>query len=98
MPNDQLGDLSENSFQQSSIIRVMDDDGSIEMKTSNGETEVIVRDQKNQTVWSGPWNSEEDQLAAPEGIRKRVGNVKPGNGIRFSFGKPRGAVPNTQDN
>ena len=98
VPKDQLGDLSGNSFQQSSTIRVMDDDGSIEMKTSNGETEVIVRDEKNQTVWSGPWNSEEDKLAAPEGIRERVGNVKPGNGIRFSFGKPRGADPNTQDN
>ena len=96
LPEDQLGGNEESSFKQTSTIRVMDSDGSIEMKTINEETEVTVRDEQNRTIWSGPWNSEKDKSAAPDGIRERVGKITPGNGIRFSFGKPGIAAPEAQ--
>ena len=89
-----------NSFQHSSTIRVMDNDGSIEIKSTDNDTEVTVRDEKNATVWSGPWNTEEDMAAAPEGIRERIGKVNSGKGGGFSFrfGKPGGPDPETLDN
>lgn len=89
-----------NSFEQSSTIRVMDNNGSIEIKSTNNETEVTVRDEKNEKVWSGPWNTEEDKAAAPEGIRERVEKANAGNGRGFSFrfGKPRENLPETLDN
>lgn len=98
VPQDQLGDPNENSFQQSSTIRVMDNEGSIEMRATNGATEVTVRDENNQTVWSGPWDSQEDKSSVPESIRERIESVQLGNGFKFSFGKPQGASPDTQDN
>ena len=100
VPRNELGNPGENSFQHSSTIRVMDNNGSIEIKSTDNDTEVTVRDGKNATVWSGPWNTEEDKAAAPEGIRERIGKVNSGKGGGFSFrfGKPGGPDPETLDN
>lgn len=86
-------------FQQSSTIRLMDDEGSVEIISSKGDTRVKVRDKRNGIVWSGPWNTEEDKAAAPEGIRERIDSVKAGDGTGFSFrfGSP-GGDPDTIDN
>jgi hypothetical protein len=59
-------------LESSSTVRMMDSEGSVEIKTSGDETEAIVRDRSNEIVWSGPWNSEEDKAAAPEGVRSRI--------------------------
>ncbi|MFD2256647.1 S1C family serine protease [Luteolibacter algae] len=68
------------SFQQSSTVRMMDNNGSIEIKSNGDVSEVTVRDTDNKIVWSGPWNTEEDKLAAPEDIRSRIDKVKSGTG------------------
>ncbi len=83
------------TIQQNSTITMMDNQGSIEIRSSSGNTEVTVRDEKNETVWSGPWNSEEDKTAAPKNIRERIEKVDSGNGtgFHFRFGKPRGNAP-----
>lgn len=88
-------------FQQNSTIRLMDNDGSVEIRSSDGDTEVIVRDTANKTVWSGPWNSDEDKDSAPKDVRERIDRVNAGSatgkGFSFRFGKLR-PEPDTIDN
>ena len=67
-------------------IRLMDQDGSIELKSTDGDTHAIVRDRSNQTVWEGPWMTEDDKAAAPEDIRSRIDKVGAGKGFNFRFG------------
>lgn len=76
-------------FKRQSTIRMMDQEGSVEIK-SNGETsEAIVRDQANEILWSGPWDTEEDKAAAPNDIRERIDklNIQQGNGFSFRLGR-----------
>ena len=79
-------------FQQNSTIRLMDNEGSVEIKSSNGDTRVTVRDTANNPVWQGPWNSDKDKEAAPKDIRERIDRVNVGSaggkGFTFRFGKP----------
>lgn len=73
-------------FSQNSTIRVMDQEGSVEIKRADGSTEVTIRDKSHNTVWQGPWNTEEDKAAAPQDIRARIDRVGSGNGLNFRFG------------
>jgi hypothetical protein len=86
-------------FQQSSTIRMMDNMGSIEIKSSGENTEVTVRDLENEMVWTGPWDTDQDKAAVPDDIRERVDRVNAGagRGFGFRFGKLKPA-PNTIDN
>jgi membrane-associated protease RseP (regulator of RpoE activity) len=89
-------------FQQNSTVRLMDNEGSIEIRSSDGNTEVTVRDSSNRLVWQGPWNSEEEKQAAPQEVRERIDrvNVGPANGKGFTFrfgklgGKPDDMIEN----
>lgn len=88
------------SFQQNSTARMMDNEGSIEIQSSSGDTEVTVRDEKNETVWSGPWNSEKEKSAAPDNIRKRIEKLNTGKsgGFSFQFGGSSESDPGLLDN
>lgn len=71
-------------------VRVMDNQGSVELRTIDGGKEAVVRDPQNNIIWSGPWNSPEDRSAAPEEVRQRLDqlNFDPdfkGKGLRFKF-------------
>ena len=87
-------------FQQNSTIRMMDGEGSIEIKSADGKTDAVVRDTKNEITWSGPWDTAEEKAAAPEEIRNRINQVNSGtgNGFNFRFGKIRESKPDTIDN
>lgn len=78
-------------FQQNSTVRLMDNEGSIEIRSSDGNTEVTVRDSSNRLVWQGPWNSEEEKQAAPQEVRERIDRVNVGSangkGFTFRFGE-----------
>lgn len=78
-------------FQQDSTVRLMDNQGSIEIRSTDGNTEVTVRDTSNELIWQGPWNSEEDKQAAPKEVRERIDRVNVGStngkGFTFRFGK-----------
>jgi serine protease Do len=80
-------------LQHNSSIRLMDNEGSLEIKSSEGKTDVTVRDTKNKVVWSGPWNTEKQKAAAPKEIRERIDRVHTdeGSGFSFRFGKRRSA-------
>jgi membrane-associated protease RseP (regulator of RpoE activity) len=88
-----------NTVQQNSTIRLMDSEGSVEIKSSQGATDVTVRGTDNEVVWTGPWNTDKDKEAAPKGIRDRVDRVNSnsGNGFSFRFGN-LSSEPDTIDN
>ena len=76
--------------QQGAAIRLMDEQGSIEMKSNEGGKEVTLRDKDNKITWSGPWDTEQDKAAAPEDARQRVERLNidskyQGNGLRLRF-------------
>lgn len=76
-------------LQQKSTIRMMDDQGAIEISSVGENTEVTVRDAANKIIWSGPWDTEQDKAAAPDEIRLRIDkiNVNRGGGIQLRFGR-----------
>lgn len=57
---------------QGATIRLMDEQGSVELKSNDGGKEVTVRDKDNKVTWTGPWDTEQDKAAAPEAVRQRV--------------------------
>ena len=86
--------------QSSATFKMRDNDGTIEVKSKDGAKEVTVRDQQDNVVWSSPWNSEADQAAAPDNIRRRMESLNldtssTGGGLRFHFN--RKADPSTPD-
>jgi serine protease Do len=76
-------------FQQKSTIRMMDHEGSVEIKSSGENAEVVVRNKANEIVWSGPWDTEQDKAAAPDDIRERIEklNIQKGKGFSLRLGR-----------
>lgn len=77
-------------FKQGASIIINDQDGKIELKSTDGSKEVTIRDNDDKIVWNGPWDTEQDKAAAPEGIRERVERLNldtkfKGNGLRLHF-------------
>jgi serine protease Do len=74
---------------QGATLRMMDDQGSVEVKSNEDGKEVTVRDKDNSVTWAGPWDTEQDKAAAPEDIRSRIERLNMdnngGNGLRFNF-------------
>lgn len=80
------------NFQSESTIRLLDQGGSVELKSKGNDKEVRVLDKDGTVSWSGPWNNEQDKAAAPPEIRERIDalnidmNFK-GSGLRLQFGR-----------
>ncbi len=94
-PPAQPGAQGELRIQQGATIRLMDETGSIELKSSDGSKEVTLRDKDNKVTWTGPWDTEQDKAAAPEDVRQRIerlniDNTFKGNGLRLEM---RGLQP-----
>lgn len=53
-------------------VTLMDNDGSITMKTANGKKEVLVKDKDGKVVFEGPYHTEQDKAAVPDEIRERL--------------------------
>lgn len=73
-------------------IRLMDDQGSIEMKTRDGQREAKVFDESGKLLWEGPYDSETNLDDVPDAIRSRLERMNfdiGGNGMRFHFGPER---------
>lgn len=64
------------NLKQSATMKMIDQQGSIELQTKDGKQELTVRDLDNDILWSGPWNTDEDKAKAPEEIRERAGKLK----------------------
>ena len=63
------------NFQSTSSVKMMDESGSVEVQTNNGNKSVTVRDRQGNVQYEGPWNTEEEQQNAPSDIRDRVNNI-----------------------
>jgi serine protease Do len=76
-------------IQRNARVRMMDENGSIEMKPTEDGKEVTVRDRQDNITWSGPWDTEQDKAAAPDNIRERVEQLNlqnnAGNGLRLQL-------------
>lgn len=88
---------NEMELQMSATIRVIDDQGCVEMKSNKNIREIIVRDKEDKVTWSGLWNSEAEKNAAPAEIRQRlkdlnIDRIFDSNHLRV---KIRGAKPDT---
>ena len=80
-------------IQQGATFRMMDNEGSIELKSNDGGKEVTVRDKDNKISWSGPWDTDQDKAAAPAEVRKRMERLHldtqfQGNGLRLHLAAP----------
>jgi serine protease Do len=61
--------------QGGATIRMNDGNGSVEVKSADGSKEVTIRDQQDNVVWNGPWDTAQDKEAAPADVRKRVDSL-----------------------
>lgn len=61
--------------QGGATIRMNDGKGSVEVKSADGSKEVTIRDQQDNVVWNGPWDTAQDKEAAPADVRKRVDSL-----------------------
>jgi hypothetical protein len=71
---------------QGATFRLMDDQGSIELKSNEGGKEITVRDKDQNITWTGPWDTDQDKAAAPDDVRKRVERLdfdSGANGLRL---------------
>ncbi len=69
-------------------FRLMDEEGSIELKSIEGGKEVTARDPQGNVTWTGPWDTEQDKAGAPEDVRRRVERLNiedNANGLRLKF-------------
>jgi hypothetical protein len=76
------------NFQSASTIRLLDEKGSVELKSKDGGKEVRVLDKEGNEAWSGPWDTEQDKAAAPAEVRSRIERLNidmdfKGNGLRL---------------
>jgi hypothetical protein len=80
-------------LQQGATIRLMDDQGSIELRSNNDGKDVTLRDKDNKIIWTGPWDTPQDKAAAPEQVRQRLERINldgqfQGKGLRLNFKAP----------
>ncbi len=76
------------NFQSASTIRLLDEKGSVELKSKDGGKEVRVLDKEGNEAWSGPWDTEQDKAAAPADVHSRIERLNidmdfKGNGLRL---------------
>ena len=77
-----------------SSVRLLDDQGSVEVKGVDGSKEVRVFDKAGKLTWEGPYDTEQDKAAVPEDIRERIDKVNinmdfGGKGIQLRMGPQR---------
>jgi len=81
-------------FNAESTIRLMDDQGSIEMRSSDGHKEAKVFDKEGNLLWEGPYDTDADKAAVPDDIRERIEKLNvdldfKGHGLRLQLGPER---------
>jgi len=93
-PLDENGGFGNIRMNAGATVRLMDEQGSIELKVVDGSKEVSVRDIDHEIIWTGPWDTDQDKAAAPDDIRERIERLniegfQQGNGLRLQFFQDR---------
>lgn len=83
------------NLRSSSAIRMMDDQGSVELKSQDGGKTVRVFGKDGEVQWEGPYDTPQDKEAAPPEIRERIERLNidmdfKGNGLRLRVLPGRG--------
>ena len=77
-------------------ITMMDQEGSVSMKTIDGKKEVIVKDKSGKVIFEGPYQTEQDKAAVPDDVRDRLKKLNfaegKNGGFRLQIG-PGGMMP-----
>lgn len=84
------------NFGATASITMMDGQGSVTMKTIDGKKEVIVKDKAGKVEYEGPYQTEQDKAAVPDGVRERLERLNFGadGGGKFRLQiLPGGMVP-----
>ena len=78
----------------SSSITMSDGKGSVTMKSTNGQKEIMVKDEQGEIIFEGPYNTAQDKAALPDDIRDRVSqfNFGENDGKGFHFKVMPGAL------
>jgi len=76
------------SFKVGGTIRIMDEQGSVEVNSNNGDKQVRVLGRDGKVQWEGPYNTQEEKDKVPEEYRDRIDHLNidmdfKGNGIRI---------------
>lgn len=67
-------------------VKLMDDQGSVEMKMRDGGQEVKVRDKVGNLLYEGPWDTDQDKAAVAPELRERIEKLNVGgNGKGGAF-------------
>lgn len=77
-----------------SSIRLLDEEGTIELNSTDGRKEAKVYDHEGTLLWEGPYDTEQDKAAVPDGVRERLEKLDfdmdfEGNGMRLKLGPNR---------
>ena len=80
------------NFNAQSSMTVMDDEGSVTIKVTDGHHEVMVKDKSGKVLFDGPYETPKDKAAVPDDVRGRIDNINffkdMKNGFRFEV-KPK---------
>jgi serine protease Do len=69
-------------------MKFVDEEGSIEMKMTDGHRELSIRDKEGKLLFEGPYDNDIDKAAVPEEYRERVERIDSSgdeNGFRLRF-------------
>lgn len=84
------------NFAANTSITMMDGQGSVTMKSADGKKEVIVKDKAGKVEFEGPYQTEQDKAAVPDGVRERLERLNfggdGGGGLRLQI-LPGAMVP-----
>ncbi|MCU0795331.1 MAG: PDZ domain-containing protein [Akkermansiaceae bacterium] len=78
-----------------STVRLLDEQGSVELRISDKGREASVFDKEGKVIWEGPYETDQDKAAVPDDVRARlekidfggiVGPGENGNGMRLRIG------------
>jgi serine protease Do len=74
----------------SSSIRMLDENGSVEIKAKDGDKQIRVFGKDGKVQWEGPYNTDKDKEAVPQDVRERIDRLNidmdfKGSGIRLQM-------------
>ena len=81
-------DLPKMGFRGIGSMKFVDEEGSIEMKMTDGQRELAIRDKDGNLLFEGPYDNDIDKATVPEEYRERVerlDNSGGGNGFHLQL-------------
>lgn len=79
-------ELNDEGIHMQSTLKMMDEEGNIEVQRNSDSTEAKVFDKQGKLLWSGPYHTPQDKAGVPPKIRERLDALNidtSGNGIQL---------------